>query len=150
MQSLEKQKRPLMPSTDKSLTYTESTPRSPRSSLSVYMPQQLGPTPSSTRRKHSNEKTFFTVPDEQIPLDYSNHGDKNAQSSPWKTFVRMIRELVRPKVRPGYKRLEWTCVSDFLQPPPIYTRSHHRLAENLSTAILKKRHRDVLINLPPD
>lgn len=150
VQSLEKQKRPLMPSTEKSLTYTESKLRSPRSSLSVYMPDQLGPTPFPTRREHSNEKIFFTVPDEQIPLDYTNHDDKNAHSSTWTTFIRMIRELVRPKVRPGYKRLEWTCVSDFLQPPTIYTRLLDRLAGNLSTVILKKRHRDLSIDLPPN
>jgi hypothetical protein len=64
-------------------------------------------------------------------------------------FVKMIRKFLRPGVRPGYKRLEWTCVSHFLQPPTTYTHSYDRLAENLSI-VISKRPLGLLINLPPD
>jgi hypothetical protein len=152
VQSLGKQNKPLLPSNHKSLSYTRSTLRSPRSSILVYREDvdQLRPTLVSKVLKHSNKQMVVKHSNKQIPLDDTNHNDKNAHSSTSTTFVRMIRELVRPKVRPGYKRLEWTCVSDFLQPPTTYTRSHHRLAGNLSTVILKKGHRGLLIDLPPD
>jgi hypothetical protein len=35
--------------------------------------------------------------------------------------IKMIQKLLRPGVRPGFRRLEWTCVSNFLQPPATYT-----------------------------
>ncbi|CAN9278346.1 unnamed protein product [Alternaria alternata] len=102
VQSLEKQNEPLLPSTDNSLIYTRSALRSPRSPLSVYHEDadQIRPSLVSKVLKHSNT---------QIPLDDISRNDKNFHSSTSTTFVRMIRELVRPKVRPGYKRLEWTC-----------------------------------------
>jgi hypothetical protein len=37
------------------------------------------------------------------------------------TSIKMMQKLLRPGVRPGFRRLEWTCVSDFLQPPATYT-----------------------------
>lgn len=53
-------------------------------------------------------------------------------------FVNTIRKPLRPEVRSGYRRLEWTCVRQFLQPPITYKHLHDRLAENLSIVISKK------------
>ncbi|RYN19941.1 hypothetical protein AA0112_g10905 [Alternaria arborescens] len=111
VQSLEKQNKPPLPSTDKSLRYTKSTLRSPRSRLIVSLgaTDQFLPTPIPTVPKHSSKQIILKHSIQQIPSDYTNNSDKNAHSSASTTFVRMIRELVRPKVRSGYKRLEWTC-----------------------------------------
>lgn len=87
---------------------------------------------------------------EQSPSHEPNCKDKNSPGSISTAVVDMIWKLLRPGVRPGYKRLEWTCVSHFLQSPRTYMHLHDRLAENLSTAISKKRNLDLLINLPPD
>jgi hypothetical protein len=87
---------------------------------------------------------------EQSPSHEPNREDENYPGSISTAVFNMIWKLLRPGVRPGYKRLEWTCVSHFLQPPRTYMHLHDRLAENLSTVISKKRNLDLLINLPPD
>ena len=96
--------------------------------------------------------TSMTLNDspKRSPSNELDRKDESSCSSKSTAVFNRIRKLLRPGVRPGYKRLEWTCVSRLLQPLTTYTRSHHRLAGNLSTVILKKGHRDLLTNLPPD
>jgi hypothetical protein len=151
-QSLGKQNKPLLPSNHKSLSYRKSTYRSPRSLPSLHPEDadQLRRTLVSTAPKSLNKQIILKHSNKQIPSNYTKYSDGDAHSSTSTTFVRMIRELVRPKVRSGYKRLEWTCVSHFLQPPTTYTHLHDRPAENLSTVTSKKRHLGLLISLPPD
>ncbi|CAN9171282.1 unnamed protein product [Alternaria sp. RS040] len=111
VQSLEEQNKSLLPFTNKGFSYTQSKLRSPRRPLSVNPEDadQLRPTLVSTVPKHPNKKIILKHSNKPTSLDRTDKDDRNRCSSTSTTFVRMIRELVRPKVRPGYKRLEWTC-----------------------------------------
>jgi hypothetical protein len=139
----EEQNVPLPLSTDGKFSDPELSLRNPGSSASSYCEDadQLERTPISTTPNDLNEET---------PSDHADRKDENVRSSISIAFVQMIRELLRPGVRPGYKRLEWTCVSRLLQPSTTYTHLHDRLADSRSTVISKKRHLGLLINLPPD
>ncbi|KAB2099085.1 hypothetical protein AG0111_0g12615 [Alternaria gaisen] len=83
-------------------TYSESTPRSRGSSISSYYEDadQLEPTTTPT---------ITDKPNEQTPAHHTDRRDGNARSSILVAFVKIIRKLLRPAVRPGYRRLEWTC-----------------------------------------
>jgi hypothetical protein len=107
VQFLGKQNVPLPPSPDRYLSYSESTLRSRGSSISSYYEDadQLEPT---------TIPTITDKPNEQTPAHHTDRRDGNARSSILVAFVKMIRKLLRPAVRPGYRRLEWTCVSDSL------------------------------------
>lgn len=105
-QFLGKQNVPLPPSSDRYPSYSESTLRSRGSSISSYCEDadQLEPTTIPTITDKLNEQT---------PAHYTDRKDNNARSSISVAFVKMMQKLLRPAVRPGCRRLEWTCVSDF-------------------------------------
>ncbi|CAN9268170.1 unnamed protein product [Alternaria alternata] len=99
---LQEQNLSLPPSDNGKPIHTESTHRNPGSSISSYSEDadQLEPNPIFTT---SNDL------DEQTHSDYTDRKDENTRSSISIGFVQMIRKLLRPGVRPGYRRLEWTC-----------------------------------------
>lgn len=105
---------PLPLSTDEKSSDRELSVRNPGSSISSYCEDadQLEPTLIPT---HPNDL------DEQSLSDYPNRKDENARSSISMGFVQMIQKLLRPGVRPGYRRLQWKCISYFLRLPAIYT-----------------------------
>jgi hypothetical protein len=89
---------PLPLSSDEKYSDRELSLRNPGSSISSYCEDadQLEPTLIPT---HPNDL------DEQSLSDYPNRKDENARSSISMGFVQMIQKILRPGVRPGYRRL---------------------------------------------